>query len=211
MKKWIALLVALCLLLPCAAFCETAAEETAEEAAEITPHEIRYYFEHRLLPSELYENTDQLTEYLRKNGAYVLWANFTGNNGFDVVYPEDAFGTAEFPQDDGTNVMMLSLPKPEESPLCSRVYLCWNPETGKTGYYTVELDNFFGEAWYLCSWTADGVHMDYGAINPLPDPEDPGYADALQEEIGTVLQLMNSNAQPEGSYDPAADEVSVGN
>ena len=65
MKKWIALLLALCLLLPCTALGETAAEEAAEEAAEITPHDIRYYFEHRLLPSELYENTDQLTEYLR--------------------------------------------------------------------------------------------------------------------------------------------------
>ena len=205
MKKWIALLLALCLLLPCAVLGETAAEETAEEMVEITPHDIRYYFEHRLLPSELYENTEQLIGFLRQNGIYALWANFTGNNGFNVVYPEDAFGMAEFPQEDGTNVMMLSLPKPEDSPLCSRVYLCWNPETGKAGYYTVELDSFFGEAWYLCSWSADG------AINALPDPEDPGYADALQAEISAVLELMNSNVQPAGSYNPSTDEVGVGN
>lgn len=211
MKKWIALLLALCLLLPCAVLGETAAEETAEEMVEITPHDIRYYFEHRLLPSELYENTEQLIGFLRQNGIYALWANFTGNNGFDVVYPEDAFGMAEFPQEDGTNVMMLSLPKPEDSPLCSRVYLCWNPETGKAGYYTVELDSFFGEAWYLCSWSVDGNHLDYGAINALPDPEDPGYADALQAEISAVLELMNSNVQPAGSYNPSTDEVGVGN
>lgn len=211
MKKWIALLLALCLLLPCAVLGETAAEETAEEMVEITPHDIRYYFEHRLLPSELYENTEQLIGFLRQNGIYALWANFTGNNGFNVVYPEDAFGMAEFPQEDGTNVMMLSLPKPEDSPLCSRVYLCWNPETGKAGYYTVELDSFFGEAWYLCSWSADGNHLDYGAINALPDPEDPGYADALQAEISAVLELMNSNVQPAGSYNPSTDEVGVGN
>ena len=71
----------------------------------------------------------------------------------------------------------------------------------------MELDNFFGEAWYLCSWTAEGVHMDYGAINPLPDPEDPDYEGALQAEISTVLQLMNSNARPAGS----ADEAGAGN
>ena len=109
MKKWIALLLALCLLLPCSALGETAAEETAGP----TPHDIRYYFEHRLLPGELYENTDQLIGFLRKNGIYALWSNFTGNNGFDVIYPEDAFEMAEFPQEDGANVMMLSLPKPE--------------------------------------------------------------------------------------------------
>lgn len=211
MKKWIALLLALCMLLPCAALGETAAEETAEEAAEITPHDIRYYFEHRLLPSELYENTEQLTGFLRKNGIYALWANFTGSNGFAVVYPEDAFGMAEFPQEDGTNVMMISLPKPEDSPLCSRVYLFWNPETGKTGYYTVELDSFFGEAWYLCGWSADGNHLDYGTINALPDPEDPGYADALQAEIAAVLELMNSDVQPAGSYNPSTGEIGTGN
>ena len=211
MKKWIALLLALCFLLPCAVFGETAAEETAEEAGQPTPHDIRYYFEHRLLPGELYENTDQLIGFLRRNGIYALWASFTESNGFDTVYPEDAFGIAEFPQEDGTDVIMLALPKPESAPLCSRVYLCWNPETGKTGYYTVELDDFFGEAWFLCSWSADGVHLDYGAVSPLPDSEDPVYPDALRAEVSTVLELMNSDTQPAGSYDSSTGEVNVSN
>ena len=204
MKKWIALLLIFCLLLPCAALCETAdtTEETAEETREITPHDVRYYFEHRLLPQDFFEYGETLIGYLRENGTYAIWEDLTQSNGFDVIYSGEEYGLAEYPQEDGTEVIMLTFPKPEDTPLCSHVYLCLNPETGAQGYYTVEYDNFFGESWYLCCWTKDGNHLDYGVINPLPDPEDPGYADALNAEIATVLELLATGAAPEASYTP---------
>lgn len=217
MRKWIALLLCLCLLLPCAALGETSAEtpapedESDEAVQTLTLYDVRYYFEHRLLPEELYENRDQLVAFLRSSGVHALWASLTGSIGFETVYPEDAFGIAEFPQEDGTNVIMLSLPAPEDSPLCSRVYLCWNPETGKAGYYTVELDNLFGETWFLCGWNAEGIHENYGTVSALPAPDDPDYDAALQAEAAVVTELLNGGVRPEGSFDPSSGEAATGN
>ena len=210
MKKWIALLLALCLLIPCAALGEStqAEEETVtEEAAEITPHQVRYYFEHRLLPQLLYEDPDQLLGFLNDNGIYTLWYNFTQNNGFDVIYAADDFDQALYQADNGTWYMQVFLPKPEDMPLCCRVYLCWNPDTDQKGYYTIEYDNYFGDAWFLCGWTEDGVHMDFGTLDAPQNPDDPEYAALMAEEIDAVLELLNSDTAPEATYDPATGVI----
>lgn len=210
MKKWIALLLVLCLFLPGAAICEAATEttETAEEAAQPTAHEIRYYFEHRLLPQFLYEDPATILNYLDAKGVFALWSSFTQNNGLDLIYSQEDFAQALIQKDDGTSMMLVFLPRPEDTPLCSRVYLCWNPETDKKGYYTVEYDNFFGESWFLCGWSEEGTHLNFGGADALPDPDDPGYQAALDAETDTILNLMNSDAQPEASYDPATNEIS---
>ena len=84
------------------------------------------------------------------------------------------------------------LPKPEDMTLCCRIYLCWNPETGTAGYYTVEYDNLLGETWFLCGWTANGTHMNYSIVSAVTDPEDPEYEAALEKELKAVLELMAS-------------------
>ena len=188
MKKLIALLLALCLLL---VFCAGAAgAEAAETNEELTPHQVRYYFEHRLLPNEFHNNTAELVAFLRENGLFALWRNFTQNNGFDVIYTADDFSVTEFPQEDGTFLMLLIMPKPEDTPLCARIYLCQRAGSGDTGFFTVEYDNYFGESWFLCGWTKDGNHQNYGAAIALPAPDDPGYEEALNNEINMILQLL---------------------
>ena len=193
MKRWIALLLMICLL-PCAALCgeAAAAAEAAEKEESPTLHDARYYFEHRMLPDYFYNNRDALVSYLRRNGVFTLWERFCQNNGLDPTYEEDRFGVREFPQEDGTEVMILTLPKPEDMTLCCRIYLCWNPETGTAGYYTVEYDNLLGETWFLCGWTANGTHMNYSIVSAVTDPEDPEYEAALEKELKAVLELMAS-------------------
>ena len=217
MKKWIALLLALCLLLPCAAFCEgildaadTMAENSEEEAAP-TPFQIRYYFEHRLLPQLFYEDLDYLMDYIDQNGVYSLWTSFTESNGLDPVYDKEDFGQASLQREDGTRVLLVTMPVPEETPLCSRAYLCLNKDAGKKGYFTVEYDNFLGEDWFLCGWTEDNIHMDYAGASPLPDPSDPEYEAALNKEVNKVLELMNSDIRPAASGDSSAAGTGSGN
>ena len=108
------------------------------------------------------------------------------NNGADVCYAEDGFAAEELPREDGLYLMRLTMPRPEDTPLCSRIYLCRDPATDKTGYFTVEYDNLLGEAWFLCGWTPEGVHMNYGSAAALPDPDDPGYRAALDAEAEQV-------------------------
>ena len=42
--------------------------------------------------------------------------------------------------------------------------------------------NFFGESWFLCGWTKDGTHLDYGVFDAASDPEDPEYENILDAE-----------------------------
>lgn len=189
MKKTIALLLVLCLLLP---FCyAAAAEETGEtDRSAPTLYDFRYYFEHKLLPNELYNYADQLIPFLRERGAFLLWQNFTLNNNADVFYAESDFSVRDIPRENGDTLLMLTLPKPEKTPLCARVYLYRSADGAGIGYYTVEYDDFFGESWFLCSWTKEGTHLNHGDVAALPDPADPGYEEALSKEIGTVWQLI---------------------
>ena len=194
MKKWVSLLLMLCVLLSVALGEESVAvTETAEEEESISLTDVRYYFEHRLLPHDLYENADRLIPFLQQNGVAALWTNFTLNNDLDPVYTKDQFGTREFPQADGTTILLLTLPMPEVTPLCCRVYLCWNEQTGKAAYYTVEYDDNFGEKWFLCGWSQDGTHLNYGVIDTIQDCNDPEYENALAAELSKILELLNSD------------------
>jgi hypothetical protein len=186
MKKITALLLALCLLLPYVAFCEAAAAPSL--------HDYRYYFEHKLLPGELYGNAEQMLGFIRENGLYAMWRNFVTNNGGDPVYTEDQFRYTEQTLDDGTMLIRMDFPKPEDSPLCSRVYLLRNAETGEAGYFTVEYDNFMGEAWFLCGWTPKGDHKNFGGAEPLPAEDSADYQAALDRETDEVVRLFREGA-----------------
>ena len=194
MKKTLALLLALCLLLPCTAACADAAETEAPSL-----HDYRYYFEHRYMTQPFFENPDQIMGIVAKYGVWQLWSDFMQNNGADPVYTAEDFSEEVLPQEDGSYLMRIILPKPEDSPLCGRLYLYWNPGTGEAGYYTIEYDNFMGEAWFLCGWSKNHDHLNFGGAAPLPDPSDPGYQKALDAEAAEVLK------QPKESVSPAAE------
>ena len=207
MKKLLSVFLIICLLLPVAAFCE---EEAASEAPP-TPTEVRYHFEHRFLPQLLFEDPQQLFTFLSGDdvGIFYLWNNFTQNNGFDTVYSVEDFGQNLIEKDDGVLIYQLIMPDPEVTPLCNRIYLCWNVETGETGFYTIEFDDMFGvDMWYLCGWKPDGVHENYGYIESLPS-SDENYGQLLQEEPDVVLALWNSGAIPEGTYNSFSNEVTI--
>lgn len=201
MKKWIILLLALCLLLSCAGLCEgtetTGTAETAEEAEVPTLHQLRYHFEHKLMPAWLYQDKEQFLDYLAEHGCYEIWTNFLLQNNLELVYTGDDFSEEVLPQED-ENLMVIRvfLPKPEETPLCGRVYLCLDKATGDAAYFTVEYGFFFSESWFLCGWLEDGNHQNYGGAAALPAPEDPEYAEILAAEAEQVIQLWKSGAEP---------------
>ena len=196
MKKLFALLLALCLLVPCFAFGE-AAESEAE--AQLTLHDVRYYFEHRLNREYFFTYTEGWFDTFREKGPYDFWKWFTDQIPFDAPYTESDFGVRETDRD-GIHMMLLEMPKPEQTPDCSRIWMCFEKETGKAWYYTVEYDNFMGEAWFLCEWVKTGegddswTHMDYGAVDAVTaSAED--YEARLEEEADMIAGMIRGNAQ----------------
>ena len=183
MRKLMILALAVCL----AVFPYMAAGEAAE-TREISLRDIRYYFEHRMLPQQFYQSPETVISYLESNGIYSLWSGFTGENNFSVTYGEEEFSVRDIPQENGMKMLMITMPEPEETPLCCRIYLCYDPEKQAGAYFTVEYDNNFDDSYFLCAWTPEGTHMNYGYAAKL-DSDDPGFEDRLAEEAASVTAL----------------------
>ena len=65
-------------------------------------------------------------------------------------------------------MVRVTMPKPEESPLCTRLYFCYNPLFGKIRYFTIEKGMVCD---MLCEWSDDGAHMNYGPISGTEEDE----------------------------------------
>ena len=197
MKKALLLLLIVSLAsVPFFAVAETAEApaqeaETAQEAEAQTPtlKDVRYYFEHQFLPPMYFDDPERLLETLRDPGIFDIWSWLTGQIGIDVIYQASDFSFREMDREDGIYMLIQEMPKPEETPQCSRVYFCYQKETKTARYFTVEYDNFFGDSYFLCEWTQDGNHMNYGVCNTV-DPAADDYEEALAAEADLVAQIV---------------------
>lgn len=209
MKKLLMLLLALCLAAGslCAVAetaeapaqeAETAQEaEAAQEAQPLTLHNVRYYFEHQFLGPMFFDDPELMLETLRNPGIFDIWTWLTGQLSFDLTYQESDFSFRELDLN-GIHMLVQEMPKPEDTPLCARIYFCYQPETKGAWYYTVEYDNFFGESYFLCEWTQDGNHMDYG-VCPTVDPAADNYEEALAAEAELVAQSILGKTAESGT------------
>ena len=178
---------------------EAEAEEAAEapaaagEAAEVpaarwTAAQVRYQFEHRMLPRYFHDDPENMLGVLRDVGLYRLWASVTIENGVDPTYPEADYVLHFFTAADGAKLLQIELPQPDANLLCYRIYMVYSPATGESGYYTVESDDFDPSLAFVCAWTKDGTHMNYGGKKAV-DRSAADYAEALAVEAVDIAKL----------------------
>lgn len=128
-------------------------------------HEIRYMFEHRLLPQWFFEEKERFVGLvLQKKGIlYQIIDDIFVKEKVKNPYSVEQFDmeTAKITEE----VMMLKLifPAPEEEPLCYCSYLFFNKGFEKLGFFCIEKGNTFGKIQpFVCAWTQDGSHLNYG-------------------------------------------------
>ena len=175
---------------------ESGEEDVAPEEEGWTVTEVRYAFEHNMLPKYFFYKTDSLLDGIDSVGMYPLWASVAEENGVDPTYDPEDFGVRWYVTDDGTELAQIELPYPEESMLCYRIYLAYNASTGKARYFTVERDNFLYETSFACEWTDEMEHINYGSLYIL-DPDSEDYEQRLLEEADIFAQLVGSSAEAE--------------
>ena len=112
-------------------------------------HEIRYTLEHRMLPGWFYGEGQRLTERI----------------------------CADSSVDEKITVLKLTVPEPEDAPLCYRIYMIYNDGFTHVGYFTVEKGNgpVADDRHFLCSWDLQ-MHLNHGCCLP-------------EEELQRVLAL----------------------
>ena len=171
-----------------------AAEVPGEAKSTHTLSEVRYFFEHNLMPRYFHEVPEDMLDTIRARGLYVLWESITTENGVDPTYPAGDFVTHWYTAVDGTTLAQIEMPGPEENLQCFRIYMVYDPATRNTGYYTVEYDNFLEETSFICGWTAEGDHVNYSGA-PILERGGDGYEEALQAEAAQIAALAGISAE----------------
>lgn len=183
--------------------------ESEEASAEWTPQEVRYAFEHSMLPQYLYDRPYELLLGIYKQGLYPLWEMVSTGNDVDTTYKEEDYRIHWYTAANDIEFVQIELPEPDANTLCYRIYLVYGPGDSdgedKIVYYTVESDDFMPTAAFLCTWSRDREHSICGTLDVL-DPGDSGYEDALKEEADEVAKL----AGIEGSLKPDTNAFAGG-
>ena len=200
-RRVIALLLALMLAFTAGALAESGARAW-------TTAEVRYSFEHSMLPRYFYDDPQNMLNVFADSDIYALWERVATDNGADVAYAPGDYAARTY-SSGGATLMQFDLPEPDATTLCYRIYLFYNPSSGKAGYYTVEYDEMMPGARFVCMWTAEREHVNYGALDAL-DRSAADYEAGLAEEAGIILSLAGEAAadsdQAEGE---SAAEVSA--
>ncbi len=175
---------------------ENAAEGAEEEAEDAgwTPQEVRYQFEHSMLPRYFYEVPEDMMRVMEENGVYALWEVTALENGADPAYSEEDYKEHWYEAQDGTTVLQIDMPEPDANTLCWRIYMLYNVRTGEAGYYTVEYDEFLTESSFICMWDEDRIHTVLEGA-PILDRNSDSYEEELQEEAEKIANLAGI---PEG-------------
>ena len=128
----------------------------------------RYYFEHTLLPELLYSEKGRamVVAILKEKQKLLvdLMNDLIKGQGFICPYTERDY--AILPQLISAHgnlpeiaVLEIRMPKPEGTPLCSRVFICHDKNFENIRYYTVELS--FDNSYVLCGWDKGQIHLNH--------------------------------------------------
>lgn len=133
---------------------------SAEEAPELRK-EIRYYMEHVRLPQDYFNG--QATEWEWQFTQEVLYdyaKNLSELNGLKMPYQKTDYHVSVESGDKGYTLRKITLPEPEEQPLCKEIYLMYNDDCSKQMYFTLERGETEKE-YILASWDKQKKHTIY--------------------------------------------------
>ena len=128
-------------------------------------HEIRYMFEHRLLPHWFFESKLSFIGMLLqdKGVLYRILDDIFKKEEVENPYTADMFELSLSKITDQIMMAKICFPDPEEEPLCYCSYLFFDEKFEKPGYFCVEKGNTEGDRYpFICSWTEDGFHQNHG-------------------------------------------------
>ncbi|MCR4647348.1 MAG: hypothetical protein K5695_18395 [Oscillospiraceae bacterium] len=137
-------------------------------------HDVNYYFQHKLMPELFYEDMAQFVGTVLQQGS--AWLCDVHRDLFeqgDLAFPysEEDYAIQPVKYDDGTFILLISPPSPEETPLCYCIILIFDPDFSKPAFYTLEKSGSPSRrapGAYLCGWDAEGCHMNYGPFDVDP-------------------------------------------
>ena len=125
--------------------------------------ELRYYFEHEMLPNWFYKKTEAFIERLveEENNFLHEGMNLLCEDAEqEMRYTREQYKVYHCSTKKEYTMICIEMPKPEIALLCYQVYLVFSNDYQNNRYYTVERGSSFQER-FLCSWDQDQFHGNY--------------------------------------------------
>ena len=134
-------------------------------------HEIRYIFEHRLLPNWYFQDKDGFIFAMldKEDNLFNIAKSIYNQEKFPMPYNQNQYNVKAYKVIEDIHMVILTMPTPEEIPECYKMYLIFDDKFQRMNYFTVEksLDN----KTFLCGWDKNGNHHNYGELNTTDEDE----------------------------------------
>jgi hypothetical protein len=126
-------------------------------------HAVYYRVEHMILPSMWFGDRAELEKAFREKAGEALLEQFRSiASEASVTLPGNlAAAVEEIDLGNGWSGWLVTFPEPLTMP--ESKYSLLISKGDELRFYTWEFDNAMGPTlWFLCEWTPDHTHMDYG-------------------------------------------------
>lgn len=133
-----------------------------KKKAPVTVGDMRREIEYRILPGRLYAEGEAFMQQLCQEKEAFVHRIFAEAIGGKNPYKEADFAVMALDISSELTLVRIDMPgKANQEPFCYRVYITFNPETKKAGYYEIEkVPNLDGQR--LGTVDRDGKHRDIG-------------------------------------------------
>ena len=127
----------------------------------MTDYQIRFDFEHHVLPNAFFTNRLDFIGMLLmdKNSLFYVIKGMMEDKGLECPYTEDQFSIMPLRLNDEISLFTLTFPEPEKGPLCYKCYLFFDEEFSRAMYFCIE-KNEKGIP-VVCAWNIKGEHVEY--------------------------------------------------
>lgn len=165
---------------------------------------IRHAFEHQMLRDYYMKKPADFVDSMGRDGTlYRVYDAICRERGEENEYQPEQYSVDKLTTPDGRKALRLTMPMPEESPECYRIYAFYD-ETGKNpGFFTIErCREDAGRDSFVCRWLKIEekplMHMildDAGSKDEFEHITDL-YEGCAAEEIYRILEETKANAKP---------------
>lgn len=158
---------------------------------------VRYFMEHKALPSNLYtEGMRLLSRFMISGGKAMLdyYAKAEESTPFECNYNTEDFGInfrTYIRDNDSCMVLRIEMPEPERPLLCRAVYLCYGTRGGYELYVTSELAE--DGTYYICAWDEQAQHFNFGDAPSDPSDEMDMAAELFWRSINHVRKTESES------------------
>ena len=134
--------------------------------------EILYSFEHDLLPKWFFETKKEFLGVIctQPQALHSILTELFARNGKENPYGPESFKVEPEQVREDIVMVKISFPKPPAAPLCISTIVIFDKTFEKVSYFCIEKgDDATGGFPVVCSWEADGRHINYGPESHDPD------------------------------------------